>query len=161
MDEKSAGFFAVFLNQGGLGVLALLCVMVLGYNTYNLNNLIKQGTTDQVTAARPLLLTQMGISLIGLLLAGGASFYLAVVDQAAKRVQPVELVLTPWESELDAKYRPQIRIDKQGVVGDQLVGVPCKPGAATNLIVDLDPYIRYRIDAGARNRVLLDAPVAP
>ena len=160
MDANSAGFFSVFLNQGGLGVLALVCVIVLGYNAYNLTKLIKDGTTEQVTAARPLLVMQMGVSLIGLLLAGGAAAYLAIGDQDLKRAHNVQLVLDPWDDPLDAKYRPHIRIGDHDVPPVRLVDVPCTAGV-NNLLVDIAPYVRYRIDAGARNRVLLDAPVAP
>ena len=161
MDDKAGGFFAVFLNYGGLGVLALLCVIVLGYNAKNLNDLVRDGAPEKLVAARPLLLTQMGISLLGLLLAGGAAVYLAIGDQNLKRVQDVQLLLDPWDDPLDAKYRPHIRIGDHDVPPVRLISVPCKAGAATNLIVDIDPYVRYRVDAGAKNRALLTAPDAP
>ena len=148
-----------FLNYGGLGVLALVCVVVLGYGFQNLSNLIRNATVDRITAAKPLLQTQLIISFLGLVVVGGAASFLAVRDQDAKNVLPVHLAIYPWETQLDAKFRPLVTVDGALLNPPQPEPiVKCYPGRESDWRIDLQPYVDYRIQTGLHNSAVLARP---
>ena len=153
---NDADFFSTFLKYGSLGVLALICVIVLGFNTVNLNRLIKEASPETIREAKPLLQRQMSISLIGLIVIGGALFFLTWSDQNAKHALPVRLDMLPWDSDVDAKYRPQVLIDQKLIAPPEpSIRVPCLVGQESDLRVDVGPYVDYRLLAASRNRALL------
>src|SRR4051812_48884993 len=93
-----------WLNAGGLGVLAFLCLVVLGHNAWSLNALVKNADPKRINAARTLLLAQMAISLIGLLTIGAGAIFLDHLK--AQDVRKAEVTLLPWDEDLDARFQP-------------------------------------------------------
>ena len=146
-----------FLNYGGLGLLAILCVVVLGYNAWNLNALIAKGDPHRIEAARMLLLAQMGISLIGLLALAGGGIYLDGVRRDNARARMAEIMLDPWENGLDEKSRPVIHVSGTENI-TRPIKVICKPDEPATVTIDLEGFINHRIQEGNRNREIL-API--
>jgi hypothetical protein len=158
--DGSASFFSTFLNYGGLGVLALVCVIVLGYQARSLDALVKDAPVDRLVGAKPLLQMQMVISVVGLLAVGGAAFYLAVNDQRAKQARHAQLLLDPWPDAIGDAFRPEVDLGDGVAIRPlaRVVAIPCPLGQTTNLHVDMEPYVTYRIAAANTNRTLLTPP---
>jgi hypothetical protein len=158
MAAADPGALSQFLNYGGLGLLAILCLVVLGYNVWSLNALVAKADPKRISAARPLLLGQMAISLIGLLSVGAGGIYLDRMKVEDSRMRTVQVLLDPWDPLADASNLPAISI-----AGTRLVGRParvvCTPGEPTTVYVDFSRYIRTRIqNGGAMKSVIL--PIA-
>jgi len=135
-----------FLNYGGLGLLAILCIVVLGYNAWNLNGLIAKAEPERISAARPLLLGQMAISLIGLLAVGTVGIYIDWMKGEDSRIQSAQIVLDPWDEGLDAGNSPDIRIAGTRTM-DRPISVTCTPGRPITVRMNLEGFIRHRIQA--------------
>jgi hypothetical protein len=144
MDNPGVGDFSKFLNYGGLGLLAILCLVVLGYNAWSLNRLVATAEPAKVIAARPLLLTQMTVSLIGLLVVGAGAVYLEKIKNDGSKIQSAQIIIDPWEKNIGSGYLPEIRLAGKSLI-DRPINVTCTPGSPTTVTVDLDRFIAYRI----------------
>ncbi|HMG47411.1 MAG TPA: hypothetical protein VK614_08130 [Allosphingosinicella sp.] len=144
-----------FLNYGGLGLLAILCIVVLGYNVWSLNGLVAKAEPDRINAARPLLLGQMAISLIGLLAVGAGGIYLDRMKGEDSRIRSATIFLDPWDDGLDANSLPVIRIAGNRSL-DRPINFDCTPGRPVTVMMNLEPFIRHRVQASmAAQRALL------
>ena len=95
MSEAGVSSFSQFLNYGGLGLLAILCLVVLGYNVWSLNGLVAKAEPERISAARPLLLGQMGLSLVGLLAVGAGGIYLDQLKTDRENTRVAQIILDP------------------------------------------------------------------
>lgn len=155
MTEGGFSSFSQFLNYGGLGLLAILCLVVLGYNVWSLNKLLARARPERINAARPLLLGQMGISLVGLLAVGAGGIYLDRMKVEDSKVRSAQIILDPWDEEVDQDSRPMINVPKGATVA-RPIRVVCTPGEPATVTVNFDRYIRYRIQNSiASQRALL------
>lgn len=136
---SSFSFVPELLKFGGLGVLALLCLVVLGQNAWNLNSLVKQADAKRITAARPLLLTQMSISIFGLLAVGAGAIFLERLSVEDRRDRIATVEVNPWNSELDQRFWPKVLIDEQRIA--RPFQVDCRPGRSTSIRVDFQSYV--------------------
>lgn len=143
MDNPAIGGLSEFLNYGGLGLLAILCVVVLGYNAWSLNRLIATAQAAKVSAARPLLLAQMGVSLIGLLVVGAGAIYLENMKREDSKMRMAQIIIDPWESDIDSKLLPDIRVAGKSL-SDRPVLVTCTPGSPATVMVNLERFLAYR-----------------
>ncbi len=158
MGQAEIGTLPQFLNYGGLGLLAIACLVVLGYNVWSLNALIAKAQPQRITAARPLLLAQMGISLVGLFAVGFAAVYLDGVEKNDRKVRIAQVIIDPWDMTLDEKMRPEVKIVGEGTV-DRMIEVMCKPEQSAKVMINLTRFIDHRIEERVRmNRVLI--PIA-
>lgn len=145
MAEPDVGGFAQFLNYGGLGLLAILCLVVLGYNAWSLNGLVVKAEPSRIKAARPLLLAQMALSLVGLLAVGGAGIYLDQIRADDRKERMAQILLDPaWDSGLDEGSRPAIKVGGKGSA-ERLIQVICTPEKPTVVEVNFERYIAHRI----------------
>lgn len=155
MAASNFSFIPEILKFGGLGVLALLCLIVLGQNAWNLNSLVKTADAKRIAAARPLLLAQMSISIFGLLAVGAGAIFLERLSVEDRRVRTAALEVLPWSREWDASYRPEV------FIGDERLARPfrvdCQPGG-TRVEVNFQRYLDYAITNGAENRGTLSRP---
>ncbi|HEY0627132.1 MAG TPA: hypothetical protein VGD10_10410 [Allosphingosinicella sp.] len=142
MDNPAVGGFSQFLNYGGLGLLAILCLVVLGYNAWSLNRLVATSAPAKVNAARPLLLAQMAVSLIGLFVVGAGAVYLENIKDRQTRM--AQIIIDPWERNIDSSFLPDIRLAGKPLI-DRPINITCTPGSPTTVTVDLDRFIAYRI----------------
>lgn len=147
-----------FLNYGGLGLLAILCIVVLGYNVWSLNGLVSRADPKRINAARPLLLGQMAISLIGLLSVGAGGIYLDRMKVEDNRVRSAQIFLQPWDDRLDANSLPMIRVGTARFT-DQLINFDCTPGRPVTVMMNFEPFIRRRVQDGMAAQRLM-APLA-
>lgn len=158
MPDGGVSSFTQFLNYGGLGLLAILCLIVLGYNVWSLNGLIAKAEPERINAARPLLLGQMGVSLVGLLAVGAGGIYLDRMKVEDTKTREAQIILDPWDEELDKDSRPMISLPG-GAGVTRPIRVVCTPGEPATVTVNFDRYIRYRIQDSIKNqRALL--PIA-
>lgn len=158
MAAADPGSLSQFLNYGGLGLLAILCIVVLGYNVWSLNGLVAKADPKRINAARPLLLGQMAISLIGLLSVGAGGVYLDRMKVEDSKTRMAQVILDPWDPEADESALPAISIAGNRSVA-RPIRVVCAPGEPTTVTVDFSRYIRRRVqDSIAAQRVML--PIA-
>jgi hypothetical protein len=145
MPPPDTNSLAAFLNYGGLGLLAILCLVVLGYNVWSLNALVSRADPKRITAAKPLLLTQMGVSLIGMLACGMGGIYLEGMKGEGERArkQMAQILVDPWDGSLDTAVMPAVKIGKE-VIKDMPVNVLCTPDMPTTIKVDMGAFIRYK-----------------
>jgi hypothetical protein len=141
--------FVDFLKYGGLGVVALLCVIVLFYNARNLNALVKDADATRVSAARGLLQMQMAISLVGLLVVGGGAMYLAYVEQTTKQDNCAEIVMDPGEA-VNGEGRAQIVIDDAPFLGKdgaipRNIPLSFVRGKERKININIEPYVVHRL----------------
>jgi hypothetical protein len=156
MASADPASLSQFLNYGGLGLLAILCIVVLGYNAWSLNSLVAKAAPDRIQAARPLLLGQMGVSLVGLLAVGAGGIYLDRLKVEDNRVRTVEVVLDPWSTNLPGN--PNIRV-RGSRSTERPISVPCTPGPPAVVNIDLQPLIDHRISSSRDVQPIL-APLA-
>jgi hypothetical protein len=149
MMATDASSVTQLLNYGGLGLLALLCLVVLGNNAWSLNELVKKADAKRINAARPLLLAQMAVSLVGLLAVGGGAVWL----ELAKTNGGIVLLDPPWDARLDQSQLPRITLD--GRPGSRPIRFNCRPGEPTMIEIDFEPYINHRCEEGIKNRETL------
>ena len=154
MATPDPGGFAQFLNYGGLGLLAILCLVVLGYNVWSLNALVAKAEPKRITSARPLLLAHMGVSLIGLLAVGFGAIYLESITHEWKRKQRAQVLINPWNGSMAPAVRPAVQIGDKAI-SQQLVEVLCTPETPATVRVDFDPFINHVLsEARAMQQVL-------
>jgi hypothetical protein len=153
LTTTDASFVSQLLNYGGLGLLALLCLVVLGNNAWSLNQLVKKADTKRINAARPLLLAQMGISLIGLLAIGGGAVWL----ELSKTSGAIVMLDPPWDARLDQSLLPRIRLP-DGRPGSRPIRFNCTPGEPAMIEIDFEPYITHRCAEGIKARDALRPP---
>lgn len=142
MITPDTGGFVQFLNHGGLGLLAILCLVVLGYNVWSLNALVAKADPKRISAARPLLLAQMGVSLIGLIAVGLGGIYLENGKQVSARKQMAQVLINPWDGRVAESVRPSVQIGEKAV-SQQLVDVLCTPDKPATVRIDFDPFIEH------------------
>ena len=150
--------FVDFLKYGGLGLAALICVIVLFYNARNLNALIKDADVQRVSAARGLLLTQMLISLVGLLAVGGGAMYLAYIEQTTKQENCAEIVMDPSDA-VTGDPRALIAIDKKALTGDRNIAIGFLRGKERKININIEPYVLHRLSNALKEQKEL-IPVA-
>lgn len=144
MAPPDVGGFAQFLNYGGLGLLAILCLVVLGYNVWSLNALVAKAEPKRIATARPLLLAQMGVSLLGLLAVGFGALYLEDMKAEGTRKQMAQVLINPWDAKLQADVRPAVQVGDKAF-SQQLVDVLCTPDKPT-VTIDFQRLIDHRLD---------------
>lgn len=154
MTDGGFASFSQFLNYGGLGLLAILCLVVLGYNVWSLNKLLAKARPERINAARPLLLGQMAISLVGLLAVGAGGIYLDRMKVEDSKIRSAQIILDPWDEEVDEGSRPKIQVP-EGVNVARPIRVVCTPGEPATVTVNFDRYIRYRIDNSMKSQKAL------
>lgn len=154
MTPPDPGGFAQFLNYGGLGLLAILCLVILGYNVWNLNSLIARADPKRIAAAKPLLLSQMGVSLVGLLAIGFGAVYLEGMKTEGSRQQMAQVILDPWDSSLDANLLPAVRVGND-VMTKRPISVLCKPGEPTTVNIDFARFILHKQSEAKRMQDVL------
>lgn len=137
-----------WLNAGGLGVLAFLCLVVLGHNAWSLNSLIRNADPKRIDAARTLLLAQMAISLIGLLMVGGGAIFLDLLKVQDKQDRRAEVTLLPWDEDLDARYQPRVSVNGR-TYADRPISVACTPNDPIRIRVNFNPYVLHRLGISA------------
>ncbi len=155
--------FVEFLKYGGLGLAALICVIVLFYNARNLNALIKDTDPTRVSGAKGLLQMQMMISLVGLLAVGGGAMYLAYVDQTTKQANCAEIVMDPGES-VTGEGRAQIVIDDAPFPGrdgaiPRNIPLSFVQGKERKININIEPYVLHRLSNALKEQKEL-LPVA-
>ena len=157
MAAADPGSLSQFLNYGGLGLLAILCLVVLGYNAWSLNGLVAKAEPKRVLAARPLLLAQMALSLVGLFAVGGGGIYLDQLKRdesrdkmESERERTAQITLEPWDSSLRPDLLPAIEIGGQRWTGRVPIQVACTPGRPQNVWIGLEAFIRHRAAEGLR-----------
>ena len=150
MTPPDPGSLAQFLNYGGLGLLAILCLVVLGYNVWSLNSLVARAEPKKINAAKPLLLSQMGLSLIGLLAVGFGALYLEGMKSElegmkaeAGRTQMAQVILDPWDSSLDPNILPAVMVGNSPLT-ERPINVVCTPDRPTTVRVDFGRFIRHK-----------------
>jgi hypothetical protein len=151
MTESGVSSFSQFLNYGGLGLLAILCLVVLGYNVWSLNGLIAKAEPERINAARPLLLGQMGVSLVGLLAVGAGGIYLDRLKVEDSKTRVAQIILDPWDEEIDKDSRPIVSVPG-GLGVTRPIRVVCTPGEPAIVTVNFDRYIRYRIENSIKSQ---------
>jgi hypothetical protein len=156
VTDKTVGGFAEFLNYGGLGLLAILCLVVLGYNAWSLNRLVAAAAADRITAAKPLLLGQMALSLIGLLAVGGGAIYLDDARRGAAQDRMAQVLLDPWDEGVDAKLRPMIRIAGKEPGSERPLKVLCAAANYPTVEINMQRYIDHKVEESlwAQRRLL-------
>lgn len=160
MQQADVGSLSQFLNYGGLGLLAILCLVVLGYNAWNLNNLIATAPPERVTAARPLLLWQMALSLVGLLMVGAGGIYLERVKAEDNKKRIAQVILDPWDDDLDIKYRPLIEVGGKRPDKIRPIEVLCTSNEFPIVRINVERYVRHRIESSLMAQNLLLPPIA-
>lgn len=153
---SSFSFVSELLKFGGLGVLALLCLVVLGQNAWNLNSLVKTADAKRITAARPLLLAQMSISIFGLLAVAAGAIYLERLRVEDQRVRIATVDLEPWNSEWEESSRPVVLIGSRRLT--RPFEVACEPGGLTRIAVNFRPYLNRAASNAQANKDVLEAP---
>ena len=153
----SLSFIPEILKFGGLGVLALLCLIVLGQNAWNLNSLVRQADPKRLAAARPLLLAQMSISIFGLLAVAAGAIYLESLRVEEQRARVATLNLEPWNSDLAEDYRPVVLNGHERLTHP--FDVDCQPGGRTRIAINFRPYLNHLISIGTINREDPDLPI--
>ena len=158
MPGAGASVFSEFLNYGGLGLLGLLCLVVLGHNAWSLNALVKKAEPRRITAARPLLLAQMGLSLVGLFGVGLGAVYLGQLELEDNRVRTTVVTLDPWDDQVEERYRPRIELP-EGTALSRPLSITCAPGHRPAMVrVNFAPYIQHMVETGLKRRETLPLP---
>ena len=162
MNPVEPASLSQFLNYGGLGLLAILCLVVLGYNAWSLNRLVATADPDRISAAKPLLLGQMAISGLGLLAVGSGGIYLDRLKVEDNRIRTAQIIIDPWDNELDERFLPAIRIGQSRLL-ERPINVICTPGQPATVTVDFERFIQHRISnsiAAQRALLPIGAPAA-
>jgi predicted membrane metal-binding protein len=156
MPGSNFSFVPELLKYGGLGVLALLCLVVLGQNAWNLNSLVKTANPKRIAAARPLLLAQMAISIFGLLAVGAGAIFLERLRIEDQRVRTATVILEPWDSDLDQRFRPVVLSGRRPLTSP--FEVNCEPGGRTHIAVNFRRYVDHAVSTGFKAWNEIDAP---
>lgn len=158
MPQTDVGAFSQFLNYGGLGLLAILCLVVLGYNAWSLNALVAKADPRRISAARPLLLGQMALSLVGLLAVGGGGIYLDWMKTEDSKKRMAQILVDPWEDGLEVRHRPIIRIGGKEPGQARPIQVLCSSGEMPTVQIDVERYVKHRIQNSLMAQSLLAPP---
>ncbi len=150
--------FLGFLKYGGLGLAAMICVIVLFYNAANLNKLVKEAEPERIEKAKPLLLMQMAISLVGLIAVGGGAMVIAYFEIGSRHC--AEITLDPRDSiqSLTGNGFAEILIDEQPFDRkSRNILISGVSGRERKININIEPYVLRRLTAAAK----ADATIIP
>lgn len=129
-----AGLIEAALKYGGLGLIALIAVIALGYNTQQLNQLLTTGTPAAIRAATPLLRLNIVVSAIGMVLFLAAGLYLTSGERRAR------VDIDPRTTSDEFKDLKLVKIDGKPITSHPIM-VDCHNGQATEIEVDFRQFL--------------------
>lgn len=125
------------LRHGALGLIALIAVIALGYNTQQLNQLLAKGSPSAIKASTPLIRLNILVSAIGMVIFLATGIYLAAGERQAR------IDLDPKTTSRDFKDLELVKVNGKPITGHPIM-VDCRNRQATEVEVDFRKYMEAK-----------------
>lgn len=137
MGDDMAELVDAALRHGALGLIALIAVLALGYNTQQLSGLLKDKSPAVIKAGAPLIRMNIIVSAIAMVLFLLSGLYLASGERRAR------LDLDPKTTSETFKGLQLVRINGKPITQHPIM-VDCRNQQATEVEVDFRSYLELQ-----------------